>query len=267
MTIRRTLTFLLLNICTGYAAHAQTAVAGTVVRKGTVRPKTAAAAVPYSVGQLTGKWQETKRTAVSSGKRLSFTDTLQLDFNKRDSVITRNGDGMSRKGFAAVKEFNTLEAAGDTYSIVSLNKNTVVINDGEFIRQLQKKKLFYHETLGRTVIPKENLSDPEPVNVKKIIGKWDVYRTQATPGAAETDSALIKHLSFSQVNEDGSVSGEINFSKSNLTQTLPFNALFNKGTLQITTADHTWDLITYKADGKEFVFGHHGGLVYFAKQL
>lgn len=266
MTIRLFLPVMILFISVHAKITAQTIVVKGVAPKGTMIKKTTVIQPSYNIQQITGKWQETKRTAISTNTKVAFSDTLQLNFNKRDSVIVRDGISMSQKGYAAVDGANKLQVAGNTYTIVSLSKNTLVINDGEFIRELQKRKMFYYETLGRIIVPKENLSDPVTIDVKKVMGKWDVYRTQASPGAAE-DSAIIKHLSFLQLNDDGSVSGEVTFTKAKNTESLPFKAIFEKGILQLQTLKHSWSIYTYKADGKEFVFGQQGGLVYFAKQL
>ena len=246
-------------------ASAQTTIETTVTPKGAVS-KAEVAVRSYDIRQLTGKWQEIRRKPVSTSTKVSFTDTLQLNFNKRDSVIVRDGSSMSQKGYAEIEGTNNLEVAGDVYTIVSLKGNKLVVNDGEFIRELHKKKRFYHETLGTIIIPKEDLSDPEVVNIKKVIGKWDVYRTQAVPGVAE-DSAIIKHVSFTNIETDGSVTGEVAYVKSGITEKFPVKGIFKKGTLRLTAPSYSWDLHTYKADGKEFVFGHQGGLVYFAKQL
>lgn len=220
----------------------------------------------YNIMQLTGKWQEIIRTSLSAKTEEAFSDTLQLNFNKRDSVFVREGMVMSKRGYAAVEAPDQLQVAGDMYTIVSLSKNMLRINDGEFIRVLQKKNLFYYETLGRVIIPKENLTEPIHVNTKNLAGKWEVYRTQAVPGMA-ADSAVIKEINFEKQNADGSLSGLVVFTKMHHTGSVPFNAVFSKGSMQLVTNDQTWQLATYKADGKEFVFGQQGGLVYFAKQL
>lgn len=244
----------------------QTVTKKRITTKGSATKKTNAIKPVYNINQLTGKWQEVTRRSITDNARVPFTDSLQLNFNKRDSVIVRDGISISQAGFASIAAGNSLQVAGDEYAIISLTKNTLIVNDGEFIRNLQKRKIFYSETLGKIIIPKENLSDSVSINVKKTIGKWSIYRTQAAPGAAE-DSAIIKGIHFTQLNEDGSVSGEVHFTKADKNVTLPFNAIFDKGTLQINTLSHTWNLNTYKADGKELVFGKHGGLVYFAKPL
>jgi hypothetical protein len=171
---------------------------------------------------------------------------------------------MSQKGNASVSGTG-LQVAGDSYIILSLSKNTLMINDGEYNRLFTRKKTFYHETLGKIIVQKDDISDPVSIDKSKLDGKWHVYRTQAMPGAAE-DSAIIKQISFKETGSD-SVSGEIVFTKAGVTETQPFKATLDKGSLVISTNVFSWNLLTYKANGKEFIFGHQGGLVYFAKQL
>lgn len=219
----------------------------------------------YSMDQLTGKWQEVKRSHTSHRVRVDFTDTLQLNFNKRDSVIVRDGITMSQRGFANVTA-NRLSVAGDSYSIKSLSKNSLVINDGEYLREFARRKNFHYEKMGKIVIPKENISDPVSVDLKKLSGKWYVYRTQSTPGVAE-DSTIIKILNFTHANGDGPATGEVTFTRKARTQTLPFQATIGQGSISIVTSSHTWNLATYKADGTEFIFGNQGALVYFSKKL
>ena len=263
MAIRLILAIIFLNV-SPQKIIAQTTVIRGVVRKGSAI-KTTTLKPSYDISQLTGKWQEIKRSNIASGRKIAFKDTLQLNFNKRDSVFVHDGINISQKGYAAVEGSNKLEVAGDVYDILSLSTNTLIINDGDMRREFRKKKIFYYETLGNIIISKENLSNPVSVNLKNVIGKWDVYRTQATPGVAE-DSAIIKHVNFLN-NENGIITGEITYSKGGITETLPVKAIFYKGVLKMNTSAHSWDLFTYKADGKEIVFGKQGGLVYFAKQL
>ena len=218
----------------------------------------------YTMDQLTGKWQEVRRKNINGGP-VDFTDSLQLNFNKRDSVIVRDGITMSHRGFANVTE-NKLAVAGDSYSINSLSKNTLVINDGEYLREFTRRKKFHYENMGKIVIPRDNLSDPVAIDGKKLTGKWYVYRTQAAPGVTE-DSAIIKNIRLVETYSNGSAKGEITFTKNAVTQTIPFEASFEKGIMTLVTISQTWHLSAYKADGKEFIFGNQGGLVYFSKKL
>ncbi|MEO6584131.1 MAG: hypothetical protein ABIO05_07390 [Ferruginibacter sp.] len=241
----------------------QIASAQRVIVKGrnTVRTKTIIAPV-YFMEDLVGKWQEIKRTSLS-GSRFKFGDSLQLNFNKRDSVIVRDGITMSQQGGASVMQ-DKLSLAGDMYDILSLNNDKLVINDGTYIRVLQRKKSFYYESLGKIIISRDNLSIPVIPETKKLQGKWYVYRTQATPGAA-ADSAIIKNIVFNK--NKTSLSGQVTFNKDGLPQAQPFSATINKSQLLISTTMHIWDVQIFKADGKELVFGNEGGLVYFAKQF
>lgn len=244
--------------------NAQYARKGVVPTSGAKR-KATVIQPEYTMEALIGKWQEIKRRTLSAKERIEFSDTLQLNFNKRDSVIIRDGITMSQRGYARIEGLNNLQLAGDEYSILYLSKNILVLNDGEYSREFQKKNLFYHETLGKIIVPKDDLSVPVTVDMNKIMGKWVVYRTQAVPGAAD-DSAIIKYITFSSENK-GILSGEVTYSKANKTESHPFTANPGKGSLMILTNGHTWDLKTYKANGKELVFGKQGGLIYFAKQF
>lgn len=220
----------------------------------------------YTMDQLTGKWQEIRRGLLTTNDRIDFTDSVQLNFNKRDSVIVRDGISMSHKGYASVDNSNKLNVAGDIYSIRSLSKNSLVIYDGEYLREFAKRKHFYYENMGKIILPAENISQPIAVDGKKLLGKWYVYRTQSSPGEAQ-DSAVIKNINVLKPHSSTSATGEITYTKNAVTKTLPFEASMNKGVITLLTSDQTWQLNAYKADGKEFIFGNQGGLVYFSKKL
>ena len=111
-------------------------------------------------------------------------------------------------------------------------------------------------------MPQENYKDKIPVDVSLMNGKWLVYRRQAEPGAADQD-ALIK--SFSINNAPSANTGEVTFYTSDKTITQPAQFYFQDGTLKIATSGYNWTFNTYKANGKEFVFGWVGQLLYYAK--
>lgn len=244
-----------------------TCLAQRVVVKGrsATSQKRSAVLPTYSMEQLTGKWQEVRRRNLNGGP-VDFTDSLQLNFNKRDSVIVRDGISFSHKGYAFIDNRNKLGVAGDNYSINSLSKNNLIINDGQYLREFTRRKNFYHESLGKIVVPAENISQPVSVEGKKLLGKWYVYRTQASPGESQ-DSALIKIINMVQSKSNTTATGEITFTKNAVTKTLPFEGSMDKGVITLVTSEQTWNLNTYKADGKEFIFGNQGGLVYFSKKL
>ncbi len=239
-----------------------------VIRKGTtpitVNKKPGTKSL-YSLDQLTGKWQETKRLA---GKEsVAFKDSLQLRFEK-NSVEIRDAVNLNQNGTAQIEAPNTLQAAGDSYEIISLSKSVLVINDGEFIKHLEKIKTFYYETLGKIILPVEKLDSVVNIDINNLKGKWMVYRRQAEPSFVNDNLTLIKSLNITGINPDGNTAtGKIVFYKTDITEGLPCMISYNNGTILISTENNKWNFYTYKADGKEFVFGKTGELVYYAKLL
>lgn len=241
------------------------AEAQKVVRKG-VRPVSNKQALPttfYEVSQLTGKWQEYSRKSVAGNEAVIFSDSLMLNFYKRDSVLIKDGISISQKGVVAIDKPATLLLAGDLYTILLLNKNSLVINDGEFIRSLKKTKRFYSETLGNLKATMESFEKPLPVDARKLMGRWDVYRRQADPGLK--DSLLIKSVTFTSVTKDA-LAGSIAYYSSSKTETAHFTGYISGTDLHINTGNINWQLSTYKASGDEFVFGRDKVIVYYAKK-
>lgn len=214
----------------------------------------------YSLTQFEGKWQEVKRTR--GGNRIvAFTDTLFLHFYSNDSVTTRNGLEMNHRGIVQLEE-NQIVLAGDEYTIVRFVKD-MILDDGTFIRVLEKKPAFYSESLGNIKIPVEDFSTPLNIDAQQLIGKWDVYRTQAKPGGSAPGDALIRSLEFTSVVP---ISGTVSFQIKGASESLPFEAKFEDKILKINTPSHAWAMHIYKLTDNELVFGHFGELLYYAKR-
>lgn len=247
--------------------YINSAISQKVVRKG-VKPisikKKSAPAIYYNLNQTNGKWQEVLRTNVGSSIALNFNDTLLLDF-KKDKVETREGISMNMKGSASIDPPNTLNVAGDVYTIRSLTGNTLILNDGEYIRRMKRTRQFNYETLGKDSIIAERFEKPINIDVKDLPGKWLVYRRQAAPGVIN-DENLIKSIQFNSLNVGDSSTGEVVIYNADVTLILPAKFIFNNGVMKIITDKKTWDFNTYKANGKEFVFGNER-LLYFTKPL
>ncbi|RYG38066.1 MAG: hypothetical protein EOO01_29850 [Chitinophagaceae bacterium] len=237
-----------------------------VVRKGVTpvnKPQPEKKSEKISPDQFRGKWQEVKRMA---GKQnIGFTDTLYLNFFKRDSVITRNGGmEMSQKGLVQV-DGNRVFFAGDDYGIVKFQKH-LVLDDGEYIRTLESREAFYADSLGLIKVPKENIKDPVAINANLLKGKWFVYRTQSVPGESVPDSILIRNIEFKETGGK-MVTGSMSVQKKGSMETVPFEALINEKEMHIKTTVSNWNLRFYKISEKEIIFGNMGGIVYFAKQF
>jgi hypothetical protein len=222
----------------------------------------------YTLSQLEGKWQEVKRTAVKAKKELEFTDTLLMKINgNRVELKDATSMNISMKGFAEIEAPNFLIAAGDEYTIVSLDTARLILYDGEIIKELEKKKQYYYETFGKLTVVTETLNTPITVDPKNIEGKWVTYRKQALAGSVDKDAVLIKSLEILPSDRTGSALGQVVFYKSDVSETMPCKIIFGKGNILVITDKYNWDFNTYKADGNEFVFGETGVFLYYSKRL
>ena len=241
-----------------------------VVRKG-VKPTpiaTTVVAPNFELEQLTGKWQEWKRISLLDKKAISFTDSLMLNFNKRDAVEVRDGVSMALVGEAAIEKPNRLLLAGDNYTIISIGNNQLVINDGEYARYLKKKKSFYYETLGNIQVHSDDFTEAVKPNMALITGEWDIYRRQAAPGFINNESdLLVKKITIQTPGETGMASGEISLYTKNGTEKMPCTISFQGTAMQVKTGTITLDYNIYKTSADEFIFGRKGGLMYYARKL
>ena len=248
------------------AIGTNTVISQRVVRKGVnpVEVKKANPAAFYNIAQLNGKWQEVLRTNPGSVIAINFSDTLLLNFNK-NKVEVRDGVSMNMKGEASIEPPHTLNAAGDVYTIKSISGNTMLLDDGEFVHRMQKTPRFYYEILGKDSILIERYETPAIVDLKHLPGKWVVYRRQAVPGKV-SDENLLKSIQVHPFNAGDIIKGEVVIYNADITLPLPATFYFNNGVMKIVTNRLSWDFNTYKANGKEFIFGD-SQLVYFTKPL
>jgi len=217
----------------------------------------------YSLNQFTGKWQEVSR-ADGRNNGVGFKDTLFYTFSDKGEVFSRDGVNMSLMGEALIDPGNVLVAAADVFTIRSMNKNEVVLDDGEYLHTLVRKNGFWYETLPTTEVVPEKLNTPVSVNASALSGKWKVYRRAAQPGT--TDKVLIRILNVSKISNDNSASGDITFYRSEKLETLPCTITIDGSRMHISTEKNTWNFTVYKADGKDLVFGD-ASLMYYCKPL
>ena len=217
----------------------------------------------YSLQQFTGKWQEVNRTDTKNNA-VDFKDTLFYNFSDKGEVFSRDGVNMSLMGEAAIDPGNVLIAAADVFNIRSMNNNQVVLDDGEYLHTLVRKKGFWYETLPTTAVMPERFIVTMPVKASALAGKWKVYRRAAKPGTI--DKTLIRILNVQEIKDDKTATGEIMFYKTEKLETLPCTITLDGERIRITTEKNTWTGNVYKADGKELVFGDDS-LMYYCKPL
>ena len=78
----------------------------------------------------------------------------------------------------------------------------------------------------------------------------------------------LKYLNISwcrAINDEGIAFGEVAFYVSSITRTAACQLVTQRGVLKIISDKESWTFTIYKADGKEFIFGEKGKLVYFSK--
>ena len=131
----------------------------------------------FTTVQLVGKWQEVSRAEKGTNNAVEFTDTIYLNFLKPDRVITRDGNSANMAGDASIESGNTLLAAADVYTILSLSDSQVVLdNQNDFVHTLKKTNEFIYETYGKNPVKKESFQDPVSVTLADVKGKWMVYK-------------------------------------------------------------------------------------------
>jgi hypothetical protein len=218
----------------------------------------------YSLEQFIGKWQEINRMAKKTNSSVAFKDTLFYNFLGGGEVFSRDGVNMSMKGEAAIEPNNILVAAADVFTIRSMNSNQVVLDDGEYVHTLIRKKEFWYESMPNNAVVTEKFITPVSVNASALAGEWKVYRREAKPGTI--DKVLIRTLNIQAIKNDNNATGEVTFYKTEKTETLSATFILDAERLRISTEKETWNLIVYKADGKELVFGD-GTMMYYCKPL
>lgn len=219
----------------------------------------------YTVMQFNGKWQEIKRTPFGKKEHIGFTDTLLMKFDSnkvemKDATSMR----MSMKGEVTIEPPYILIAAGDEYVIKYLDTAKMILDDGESIREFVKKEKYYHESLGKLIVPTEVLETPVNLDPKNMTGKWLVYRRQAAAGSVESDAVVIKSLEIFPSETIGSAKGVVVCYKDN-TESFPCQIVFGNANILVITDKYAWEFNTYKANGNEFVFGEAGRMLYYAK--
>ena len=263
MILKTLLPFIFLSVISFCAESQQLKVKRKGVTPLDVTKKTLSNVPAYSLSQFAGRWQEVSRTDTKNSS-VAFKDTLFYNFSG-EKVFSRDGVNMSMTGEAAIDPGNVLVAAADVFTIRSMNNNQVVLDDGDYLHTLIRKKEFWHETLPTNYIAPEKFTTPVAVKASALLGKWKVYRREAKPGS-KNNKVLIRIFNVTQIKDDHTAAGDLTFYQTEKLETLPFNIILNGEKIYIATAKDSWNYNVYKADGKELIFGD-SSLMYYCKPL
>jgi hypothetical protein len=218
----------------------------------------------YNIGQFNGKWQEVSR--IDNGNGVDFTDTIYLHFTDTGRVITRNGNTSNMSGSASVEGNNTLLAAADVYTIVAAADSQIVLDNQEgLVHTLRKVNHFQFENYGKDSIKQEGFSNPIPIMLQDVMGKWMVYRKDAKPGAINPPVNIIQNLKITDSTGENTANGEITFYQTDKSIAMPCRIKVTNAGLDIESGDFSWSLFVYKANKKELIFGDAAVLLYYSK--
>ncbi|RYD83289.1 MAG: hypothetical protein EOP53_01270 [Sphingobacteriales bacterium] len=221
--------------------------------------------ITYNLEQVQGKWQETSRQLAVGKAALSFTDTLMISINGQKAEV-KEGMSMNMRGEAAIDE-NSLQVAGDSYKIVSLEKETMVLGSDEHIITLKKVNLFYLETVGKDSVKQIKHIETRPLDLALLTGKWTIYRRDAKPGIINTNTTLVKSIEIMDAAGTSNAKGEIVIFSNNISQKLPCHIAMSDKNMQVTSGDKVWIFDTYRASNNEFVFGNNNEVINYAKKF
>ncbi|MEI9933454.1 MAG: hypothetical protein WDM71_01050 [Ferruginibacter sp.] len=141
MFIRSLFSFILLSFIVA-STHAQVTVKGVKPRmRG---PKTSTAST-FTMDQLQGKWQEYQRINLKSNSDVSFNDTAQLYFIDNENAVTKttSSNSMTMKGSADIDDENVLTVVTDVYTIVSVTKDNMELDDDNYKHLFKRVDAFW----------------------------------------------------------------------------------------------------------------------------
>lgn len=224
----------------------------------------------FSIEQFHGRWQEIKRTT-KNNESVQITDTIYLNFTSPNKVETRDGTKSIMRGEASIEEGNFLIAAADVYNIVSVTAEEIILdNQEDYFHILRKKEIFLFETYGKDSVRKEIYHQLTSFSLTDITGNWKVYRKSAKPGReikSETDWLIS--INIYPTSEKDSTSGEIVYMLKESTERKTCTVSIENGKLILRPKEgnEARSFKVYKADGKEFIFGEAGDLIFYSKLI
>lgn len=220
----------------------------------------------FVIEQFIGKWQEVKRS--NDTTNTAFTDTIFIAITNTDNAYTLQGNQAKMVGAAAVsQQGNALMVAADVYTIKLVTDTSMVaIDDEHGVHTFEKKTIFWRETLQQTnmLIEAFTISIQAKLPVPNV--KWQVYKRKSIPGFINAAVQVLKYVIVGDSIRANASKGEVCYYQADKTYVMPCIFIVTDKSIQIVAENNTWDLLVYKNDTEEFVFGHKDAILYFAKK-
>jgi hypothetical protein len=257
---------LFISLCIGFTLHAQDgSTSGRKVNRSTKKP---ARISNYKLEQFDGRWQEIIRSNSKTKKTVPVEDTIYIRFYNNGMATTKEGNSLVASGTAEIYKHNNITTSARDFKIVSVTPDELVLDDEEgFIYTFARKDTFSYE-IGK-IPPQVFIDTTRPViniNPLNISKSWFVYRTGAAPGFVKPQTPMIRNLIIRQKDDNEIYSGDLEYAlKGKITSQACTFRVSGNNKLSISTNDYNWNMIIYKADGLEMVFGKADELMYYLK--
>ena len=224
------------------------------------------AAPLYDVRKLNGKWQEITRRTLKN-EAIGFKDTLLFVINNNKGFVKDNtGMTMTMNGDVSIEGSSTLLIGSDAFDILRQQGNMLFIKDETFIRYMKRVPRFYYEMVGKDSVKLPEYHTAINAEMDNLKGKWLVYRRQAEPGFITGNTELIKYITVTSGSGTQGAGEITTYNGDNISETQAADFSLAPGRITVTSKKGTMVFSTYKANGKEFVFGDLKGVLNYARQ-
>lgn len=213
-----------------------------------------------------GRWKETKRRRLDNGEYLAFKDTMLVEVGENESIIKATGSaGRTIKGSLEITASGVI-MAGYSYSVGKITNEEWILYEENLERTLFAVQEFPSEKNGASDTP--DYSKTEIPVLKNLEGAWTVYRREGPPDLINADSYLIEYLELNPANQKDVITGTIRFTEKNIpvTKDLQIFISADPGRFIMEAGTKQWQMSHFRGDGKEWIFGQPGGVIYKARR-
>jgi hypothetical protein len=145
------------------------------------------------------RWKEIKRMTFDSTVQ-EFTDTLYVQFKRKDSFSYHNKDGFIYNGGYTIDEDSVIDFGTAKYKIVMKRPATLIFADDKLLHVL---RFDLSDTVRVDVIAKEDSVLPVK-DIELMIGHWTVFKKETEKQAESIDfGSEIKAVYITGPSSDG----------------------------------------------------------------
>lgn len=145
-----------------------------------------------------GRWREVVRMLPDSSVQ-SFTDTLFIAFQRKDSFSFHHRNGFVYEGIYLLSEDSILDMGSVRYKVVARKPNLLVLTNAKGIFHFD---VDLSDTAQIIVIKKEDSARPV-THIDMMIGRWTVYKRTADGPMKIDQSDNIRSVYVTGASTDG----------------------------------------------------------------